>query len=165
MHLSTMQHKDSPSQYNVVQILPTWVFQTLKTSNLYLFDKCSIWDNVWAGNLIFFCVFFFWQTGRRASTHGASGKRSKVSVIVHRTTSPLRMCVIAWHHKLCLSVCVWLVCPLYTTNIHLECLHWDIIHILKALSRCGTLKLKKRILLKGFFRSRIVCVYKSTWFS
>lgn len=59
MHLSTMQHKDSPSQYKVVQILSTRVFQTLKTSNLYLFDKCSIWDNVWEGNLIFFVFFFF----------------------------------------------------------------------------------------------------------
>lgn len=107
MHLSTMQQKDSPSQYNVVQILLTLISETLKTSNLYLFDNCSIWDNVWEVNLILL-VFFFLQTGRRASTHGASGKRSKVSVIVHSTTSPLRMCYSLASQTL--SVCLCLAC-------------------------------------------------------
>lgn len=60
---------------------------------------------------IILCFFFvFLKTGRRASTHGASGKRSKVRVIIHSKTN---VCYIAGHHKLCLSVCIWLVCPLY----------------------------------------------------
>lgn len=129
-----------------------------------LFDKCSIWDNVWEGNLIFCVCFFFFKTGRRASTHGASGKRSKVSVIVHRTTSPLRMCVTAWHHKLCLSVCL---CLSFIYHKHTP----RMFTLRHNSYPQGTIQVwdfknkKKKILLKGLFRSRIVCVYKSTWFS
>lgn len=159
-----MQHKDSPSQYKVVQILSTWVFQTLKTSNLYLFDKCSIWDNVWEGNLIFL-VFFF--TNRQKGQYPWCF-REKVKGKCHSSQNNFSIENVCYGlASQTLSVCLCLTCLSFIYHdIHLECWHRDIIHILKALSRCGTLKLKKkRILLKGFFRSRIVCVYKSTWFS
>lgn len=160
-----MQHKDSPSQYNVVQILSNWVFQTLKTSNLYLFDKCSIWDNVWVGNLIF-CVFFFTnrQKGQypwcfrekvKGKCHSSQNNFSIENVCYGLASQTLSVC-------LSVSDLSVLYIPRYTPRM-LTQRHNSYPQ--------GTIQVwdfkikKKRILLKGFFRSRIVCVYKSTWFS